>query len=25
MAPMSVSTADLAQDGEEVESYEGCL
>ena len=25
MAPMSVSTADLSQDGEEVESYEGCL
>jgi len=25
IAPMSVSTADLAQDGEEVESYEGCL
>ena len=25
MAPMSVSTVDLAQDGEEVESYEGCL
>ncbi len=25
VAPMQVSTADLAQDGEEVESYEGCL
>jgi len=25
MAPMSVSTVDLAQDAEEVESYEGCL
>ena len=25
MAPMSVGTSDLAQDGEEVESYEGCL
>jgi len=25
MGPMSVSTADLGQDAEEVESYEGCL
>ncbi len=25
VAPMQVSTADLAQDAEEVESYEGCL
>ena len=25
MAPMSVNTVDLAQDAEEVESYEGCL